>query len=222
MQQMRVWEYQVKPSTMSIAERGRRRHAQCAVRDCWKPATQISQYCKLHYDRNRKAGHPEARRISTKALRWTLSSAKQVIWENIKHPAVQDALHAIEQMLDWGRRNGAGRWARGREDDGKRRAMLWLAHVDATPRELFTKIVALYMLEQSMPAFFPDDGDRAVLKMAIGQHVLKSIPKGVGPESRRAWEWPAGHLTKQAAMWVGDRLHARIGITAARLARGEL
>jgi hypothetical protein len=219
---MRMWEYQCRPSTYAIAERSRQRNVQCAVKDCGLPATQISQFCKLHYDRNRKAGHPEARRITTKALGWTLRDAKKAIRQNLKHPAVQDALRAIEQMLNWGKRNGAHRWQRGREDNGRRRAMLWLAHVTATPRELLTKVVAIYMLEQLMPGLFPDAGDRAVLKIAIGQHVLKSIPREQGPEGRRAWEWPAGHLTKQAAMWVGDRLNARIGLTAGRLAMGEL
>jgi hypothetical protein len=219
---MLTWDYQVKPSTVAIAERARRRQAQCAVDGCWQPATQISQWCKLHYDRCRKAGHPEARRITTKALGWVLKSAKRAVRENLKSSAVQDALRALEQMLDWGKRNGTGRWARGRQDDGRSRAKLWLAYVDATPRELLTKIVAIYTLEHFCPSMFPDVGDRAVLKMAIGQHVLKSIPRALGPEGKRAWDWPAGHLTKQAAMWVGDRLHARIGLTAARLAMGEL
>jgi hypothetical protein len=67
---MRVWEYEWKQATYAIKERARRRQAQCAVKECWKPATGISQYCKLHYDRNRKAGHPEARRITTGALRF--------------------------------------------------------------------------------------------------------------------------------------------------------
>jgi hypothetical protein len=220
--EMRVWECEKRASTYSIEERARQRNAQCAVEGCWKPARVISQYCKLHWDRDRKRGHPEAGRITTATLKWTIRDAKKAIRQNLKHPAVQDALRALEQLLDWGKRNGAHRWARGREDDGKRRAMLWLAHVKATPRELLAKIVAIYMLEHSFPNYFPDVGDRAVLKMAIGKHVLKSIPQEQGPESRRAWEWNAGHLTKAAAMWVGDRLNARIGMTAARLAMGEL
>jgi hypothetical protein len=218
---MLTWDAK-KPSSYSIEARARERHAQCAVEGCWKPAECISQYCKLHKDRDRKRGHPEAARITTRTLGWTLRSAKQAVRKNLKSPAVQDALRALEQLLDWGRRNGAHRWHRGREDDGKRRAMLWLAHVKATPRELLAKIVAIYGLEQTFPNMFADAGDRAALKMAIGQHVLKSIPKEKGPEGRRAWEWPAGHLTKAAAMWVGDRLNARIGGTAMRLAMGEL
>jgi hypothetical protein len=219
---MRAWEPEKKTSTYSIEARASQRQAQCAVEGCWKPATCISQWCTVHKDRHRKRGHPEAASITPGMLKWTLSSAKRAIRTNLKHPAVQDALRALEQLLDWGKRNGAHRWHRGREDDGKRRAMLWLAHVKAKPRELLAKIIAIYMLEQSFPNYFPDVGDRAVLKMAIGKHVLKSIPWKQGPESRRAWEWPAGHLTKAAAMWVGDRLNARIGMTAARLALGEL
>jgi hypothetical protein len=158
-----------------------------------------------------------------KSLGWLMPSAKRVVKENLESPAVQDTLRAIEQLLDWGKRNGTGLWANGRADDGRRRAMLWLAHVDETPRELLTKIVALYMLEHFCPNMFPDAGDRAVLKIALGKLVLKSKPKALGPESKtRAWEWTAGHLTKAAALWVGDRLHARIGMTAARLAMGEL
>jgi hypothetical protein len=155
-------------------------------------------------------------------LGWTIKDAKKAVRQHLDHPAPQDAIRALEQLLDWGRRNGTGRWARGREDDGKRRAMLWLARVKAKPRELLAKIVSIYMLEQSFPNYFPDVGDRAVLKHAIGKHVLRSIPQEQGPEGRRAWEWNAGHLTKAAAMWVGDRLHARIGLTAGRLAMGEL
>jgi hypothetical protein len=222
MQAMRVWDFERKASTFEIEERARRRNVECAVSDCWKPATCVSQFCKFHKNRNQKRGHPEAARISTKVLGWTLRTAKRAVRENLKHPAVQDALREIELLLDWGKRNGAHRWAKGREDDGKRRAMLWLAHVIATPRELLNKIVAIYMLEQQFPNMFADEGDRAVLKYAIGKHVLKSIPRAMGPEGRKAWQWPAGHLTKGAAMWVGDRLNSRIGMMVGRLVLGEL
>jgi hypothetical protein len=220
--EMRTWQPEKKASTYLLEERIRQRNAQCAVEGCWRPARGISQWCTTHYDRHRKRGHPEAAKITVKVLGWTLKDAKKAIRQHLDHPAVQDALRALEQLLDWGKRNGAHRWHRGREDDGKRRAMLWLAHNKATPRELLAKIVAIYALERWFPNMFPYTPDNAVLKMAIGKHVLRSIPKEQGPESRRAWEWPAGHLTKAAAMWVGDRLHARIGMTAARLAMGEL
>jgi hypothetical protein len=217
---MLTWEPEKKASTYLIEERVRQRNAQCAVEGCWRPARGISQYCTTHYDRHRKRGHPEAARITVKVLGWTLKDAKKAIRQHLDHPAVQDALRALEQLTDWGKRNGTG-WAR-REDDGKRRAALWLAHVDRAPRELLEKVVAIYMLEQQFPNMFPYTPDNAVIKLAIGKHVLRSIPWREGPWGRRAWEWNAGNITKAAAMWVGDRLHARLGMTAGRLAMGEL
>jgi hypothetical protein len=222
---MRTWSYEKKPSTYLIEERVRQReYTECAVKDCWKPARGISQFCSMHHDRSCARGHPEAVSVSLGLLRrYTMRDAKRAVREHRKSPAVQDALLALQQLLDWGKRNGSHRWAKGREDDGKTRATLWLAHVDASPKELFQKIVAIYMLEHWYPHWFPYTPDRAVLKIAIGKIVLKSKSWAAGgPCGKRSWEWNAGGLTKAAAYWLGDRLHARIGLTAGKLAMGTL